>query len=42
MLRVVSVNLNSSCQTALVKILSLSEMMTFGKPCNLCTLLRYS
>jgi hypothetical protein len=30
MLSVVFVRLNNSCQTTLVKILSLSEIMTFG------------
>ena len=35
---VVSVSLNSSYQTALVKILSLSEMMMEGRPCSLYTL----
>jgi len=38
MLSVVSVSLKSSCQRALVNILSLSDMMMEGMPCSLYTL----
>lgn len=35
----VLVTLNSSCHKALVNTLSLSEIITWGNPCNLCMLL---
>jgi len=40
MFKVVSVSLNNSCQNALVKTLSRSEIITDGIPCSLYILAR--